>query len=270
MLRRPEAIEYRDVALPLFEQLGDWTYQGNALNNLGVDAKDEGRWSEALELYERSRLCRQQAGDVVGAAITTHNIGEILSDRGLLDEAQEHFESALRSWRRAGFTMGMGVGPSYLGRLHARRGDFETARAMLAEAVQRFEAMGASHFLLETKTFQLECEVLAGNGPDAVAGADAVFDLAEEVGDPLFDAMLVRIKAWACFQAGDLQGAEELADRAVSMAEGIGTGYEVALSLILRGRVKDATGRDRTPDHERARELLTELGVVSLPSIAAT
>ncbi len=268
MLRRPEANEYRDVALPLFEQLGDWTYQGNALNNLGVDAKDEGRWSEALDLYERSRLCRQQAGDVVGAAITMHNIGEILSDQGRLDEAQEHFESALRSWRRAGFTMGMGVGPSYLGRLHARRGDFETARVMLAEAVERFEAIGASHFLLEAKTFQLECEVLAGNGPDAIAHADAVFDLAAEVGDPLFDAMLMRIKAWAHFQAGDLEQAEALADRAVSMAEEIGSGYEVALTLILRGRLMDATGRDRAPDHDRARKLLTELGVVSLPRIA--
>ena len=270
MLRQPEAIEYREIALPLFEQLGDWTYQGNALNNLGVDAKDEGRWSEALDLYERSRICRQQAGDVVGAAITTHNIGEILSDRGLLDEAQEHFESALRSWRRAGFTMGMGVGPSYLGRLHARRGDFETARVMLDEAIQRFDAMGASHFLLEAKAFRLECEVLAGNGRAAVADAADVFELAAEVGDPLLDAMLLRIKAWAIFQAGDLAQAEELVDRCVAMSEEIGSGYEVALALILRGRLMAAAGRDRTPDHARARELLTELGVVSLPRIAGS
>jgi hypothetical protein len=37
------------------------------------------------------------------------------------------------------------------------------------------------------------------------------------------------------------------------------------MALIMRGQVKPATGRDRTDDHRRARELLSELGVVSLP-----
>lgn len=270
VLRRPEVAEYRDVALPLFEQLGDWMYQGNVLNNLGVDAKDEGRWSEALEFYERSGRARQHAGDVVGAAITMHNIGEILSDQGHFDRAQEHFESALRSWRRAGYAMGMAVGASYLGRLHARRGDFETARPLLEDGAERFQAMGASHFLLETKVFQLECEVFAGNGQAAVAAAAPVFDMAAEVGDPLLEAMLLRSKAWAHFQQGEYGQAKELADRCLSIAEGIGATYEVALALIMRGQVQAATDGDRRPDHIRARELLSQLGVVSLPRIAAT
>jgi tetratricopeptide (TPR) repeat protein len=267
MLRRPEATEYRDVALPLFEELGDWMYQGNALNNLGVDAKDEGRWSDALELYERSRVCRQQAGDVVGAAITMHNIGEILCDRGLLDEAQEHFESALRSWRRAGFTMGLGVGPSYLGRLHARKGEFEIGFALLDEAIERFETMGASHFLLEAKVFRLESMVLAGDGRAAAAEADALADTAADVGDPLLDAMLLRIRAWGLFLADDYDHAMELVDQNLSMANEFGSDYEVALTLILRGHILAATGGDRKPDHARARALLSDLGVVSLPSI---
>jgi len=40
--------------------------------------------------------------------------------------------------------------------------------------------------------------------------------------------------------------------------------------LILRGQMSAETGGDRRPDHTRARELLTELGVVSLPRIAAS
>ena len=166
--------------------------------------------------------------------------------------------------------MGMGVGPSYLGRLHARRGDFDTARPLLEEAIERFQAMGASHFLLEAKVFQLECEVFAGNGQTAVAAAAPVFELAAEVGDPLLEAMLLRSKAWAHFEEGEYDAAGELADRCLSVAEGIGATYEVALALIMLGQVRAATGGDRRPDHARARELLTQLGVVSLPRIVGT
>jgi class 3 adenylate cyclase/tetratricopeptide (TPR) repeat protein len=270
VLRRPEVRDYRDIALPLFEQLGDWTYQGNALNNLGVDAKDEGRWSEALDLYERSRVCREHAGDVIGTAITMHNIGEIKSDQGHLEEAQQLFEAALRLWRRAGYAMGMGVGASYLGRLHARRGDFEKARALLAEGVERFGAIKASHFLCEAKVFQLECEVLAGNGMQAVAAADATFELAASIGDPLLEITLLRTKAWAQLVAGEIEPASELVERCLVMAEEMGSSYEIGLTLVLRGQVTAAAGGDRKPDHTRARELLTELGVVSLPRIAGT
>jgi class 3 adenylate cyclase/tetratricopeptide (TPR) repeat protein len=270
VLRRPEVNDYRDVALPLFEQLGDWTYQGNALNNLGVDAKEACQWNEALELYERSLVAREQSGDAVGGAFTTHNIGEIRSDQGHLDEAERLFETARRWWSRAGHGMGMALAVSHLGRLKARRGEFDEARALLQEGVERFEAQGASHFLIEVKTFQLECEVLAGNAREAMAAAGPVFDLAKEVGDPLQEAALLRCKGWAHFLAGEYAEAGEVADRCIAISEKLGSTYDVALALIMRGKVVEACGGDRKPDHSRARELLNDLGVVSLPPIAGT
>ena len=61
--------------------------------------------------------------------------------------------------------------------------------------------------------------------------------------------------------------AMELVDHNLSMANEFGSDYEVALTLILRGHILAETGGDRKPDHARARELLADLGVVSLPSI---
>jgi class 3 adenylate cyclase/tetratricopeptide (TPR) repeat protein len=263
--RRPEVARYRTVPLRLYEQVGDLVGQANVLNNLGVDAHDESRWAEALDYYERSRVAREEAGDVIGAATATNNIAEILSDQGHLDEAEPLFEEALRAWRRAGYEVGLAVATSYLGRLHARRGDFETARRMLADAVDRFEAIGASHFVLETNTFQLECEVLAGNGREAAATSGPIFELAAEIGDPLLEAMLLRNQAWAHYAADEFDEAEDLASRCLSIAEAIGAFYEVALALILQGQIHAATGGDHTVDDERARSLLQQLGVVSPP-----
>ena len=64
---------------------------------------------------------------------------------------------------------------------------------------------------------------------------------------------------------GDYAEAERTTDECLRVSEEVGSRYETALALIMLGQVYDATGRDRTPHHARAREILTDLGVVSLP-----
>ena len=92
--------------------------------------------------------------------------------------------------------MGMGVGPSYLGRLYARRGDFETARAMLDEALGRFEAMGASHFVLETKTFQTRVRGARRNVDEVLDSVEShSIQAARDIEDPLLETILQRTEA---------------------------------------------------------------------------
>lgn len=267
VLRQPESTQYRDVALPLFEELGDLLGQANVLNNLGVDAKEGGDWAEALRLYHRSREARSLAGDVVGEATASLNIGEILSDQGHHDQAQELLDDACRAFRRSQYPVGVAVATSYLARLAARREEPDTAGALFADAVEMFEDMGATHFVLETKVFRLEAEVLAGNGVSAVEGADDLFSLAAEVGDDLLSTILVRIRAWAAFETGELEAAGRLADEAIAAAVEVGSPVEEALALILRGNIRRSAGGDRVDDHARARQLLEDLGVVRLPAI---
>ena len=62
----PSAHAFRGLALPIYEELGDLLGQANVLNNLGIDAYYEGRWQEALDLYERSR--RRASGSATSSA----------------------------------------------------------------------------------------------------------------------------------------------------------------------------------------------------------
>ncbi|MGB7877122.1 MAG: tetratricopeptide repeat protein, partial [Ilumatobacteraceae bacterium] len=256
---------YLSVPLPLYEQIGDLVGQANVLNNLGVDAQDESRWKDALSCYDRSRRLYAEVGDVIGSATAALNIGEILSNQGLLDEAEPLFDEAARACRRAGYEVGVAVATCYHGRLLARRGDYDTAREMLADALTRFERIGASHFAVETKAFQLECEVLAGNGRSAAAAAPPLLAEARDVGDPLLETIVLRALGWAHLIEGDYAEAERIADQCLQLSEEVGSRYETALALIMRGQALDRTGRDRKPDHTRAREILTDLGVVVLP-----
>ena len=90
------------------------------LNNLGVTAYFEGRWDEALALYERSREARRRAGDLVEMGTAANNVGEIVSDQGHLDRADALFREALGIWRPAAFHVGVGLVTSNLGRAATR------------------------------------------------------------------------------------------------------------------------------------------------------
>ena len=50
-------------------ELGDVKRQGDVLTYYGAMAYWEGRWDDAVELYERGRERSVRAGDAVGAAI---------------------------------------------------------------------------------------------------------------------------------------------------------------------------------------------------------
>ena len=116
-LGSPEVARYRDLALPIYEELGDLVGQGNVLNNLGIEAYFEGRWDDALDLYRRSREAKSRAGDIANAATQSNNEAEVLSDQGRLAEAEALLRDALRVWSAAGYQIGVALATSNLGRV---------------------------------------------------------------------------------------------------------------------------------------------------------
>jgi len=270
MLRRPEVAEYDQISLPLFEQLGDLVGQGNVLNNLGVNARDDSKWIEALDYYRRARTVREQVGDVIGADTANINIAEILSYQGRIEEAEQLFAATIRSCRRTGYEIGYGVAACNLGRLYARLEDYDRARTLQADAIERLERVGATYQVLEGKVMQVECETLARNGQLALHMAMPLLVEIREFDDPLLEPILLRIVAWAHMINGNLDEAERVALDCIEKCAEEGVLYEEALCLILVGQIRADSGRDRTAHNARARSLLSQLGVVQLPHLAET
>ena len=144
-LGRSDEAVHSQRALELYDELGKLGPQATIYNNLGMFACCEGRWDEAVELYEKGRQLRLRIGDEVDAAIGTHNIAEVLSDQGHLDEARPLFEEALRVWRAADYGIGVASVASSLGTVASRSGDFARARA-----VRRSRARGSARWCQST------------------------------------------------------------------------------------------------------------------------
>jgi class 3 adenylate cyclase/tetratricopeptide (TPR) repeat protein len=259
-LGRPES-RYRELALPIYEELGDLVGQARVLNNLGIDAYFEGRWDDAVGFYKRGGEAFERAGDVVGAATVDNNQAEILSDQGRLEDAGQILAEVQRVFRAAGYPIGIAICTSNRGRLAARAGRFDEAHELLEEAARSLEEIGAAEQALETRARIAECLVFEGRHREAFAAATDTEERAPEGLLPL-RALLAR-----------LRGCAELQDRApergglhlkasLDLARRAHAEFEVALTLLA---LADSGLEEGT--HVEARAILGRLGVVATPRI---
>jgi class 3 adenylate cyclase/tetratricopeptide (TPR) repeat protein len=207
--------QYEDLALPLYEELGDLVGHAGFLNNLGIRAYYAGRWDDSLDLYRRSGELSRRAGDAVAAARAANNEAEILSDQGKLPHAEELLAEALRGWRAGAYAFGVGAVTSNLGRAAARAGRFDDGERLLREARAQFEAMGSAGFMIEADARLVERFVLEGRHQDALEIAGGLDDAG--IVRPMLDRLLgyayvqsrQPARAWPCFESS-LAGAREL------------------------------------------------------------
>ena len=142
--------------------------QGRVLNNLGVTAYYESRWTDAVDFYERARAAAEKSGDAVkGVGTALMNIAEIRIDQGRTDEAEELLREALSIWRAARSPFNIGTSLENLGRIATRRNELDRAAELFAKAREEFERVGADSLIAETSAWELERLVFAGDGAKA-------------------------------------------------------------------------------------------------------
>lgn len=268
-LGNEERHRYRDLALPIYEELGNLQRQGVVASNLGIDAYFEGRWDDAVAWYERGWAASERAGDVVQMATAMNNLGEVASDRGDLEAARRHFEAARRIWRSAPFPIGVALATSNLGRVAVRSGDLLAARDLLDEARHQFRYIGADGYVIETDVRELERRVTGGE-------ADAAIDLAEDIrrrasragGLPLQLLPTDRAFAYALAQRGERDDAMAVLEQVAEQATALECTFELALTYEALARVAAAGGRGEADGYAlTAAERFAELGVVRTPEV---
>ncbi len=271
----PGAERYRDLALPIFEQLDDHARQGRVLNNLGVNAYYEGQWEQAVDFYERSRDASEKAGDFVeGRGTALNNIAEIRIDQGLIDDAEDLLRDALGTWRAARYRTGVGTALKNLGRIATRRGNYERAAELLAQARAEFEAVGSESLIAEADAWEAE-RLVSASEPEAAL--KLLERLKQSVGrvdvTPAIRAAIERLGGQAARGAGDADAAAEAFIRSAELAREAGADYDQALATLALAQLGELG--EGTPEaselrsaEREAREALGRLGVVAEPPLA--
>jgi class 3 adenylate cyclase/tetratricopeptide (TPR) repeat protein len=265
---RPGSSDYSRRALAIYEELGDLREQAVVLGNLATFAYMDGRWTEAAELYERSRETHLKTGNPVEAARAEENLGELLCDRGNLADAEVVLTNALRVWKAANNPAEAAFVQCQLGRVASRNGRYEQAAATLAEARQGFLDLGARYDSLDVRTRIVENMVFAGSGERALHEIADTLAEAEGFGEGIHITRLQLMLGYASAQSGGLEAGLSHVEEALALARRRNLVYEIALCLEAQTRLRHLLGRDGWDEGlEEIWSIQETLGIVSIPRV---
>ena len=267
-LGRFEEAVYSQRALAIYEELGDLERQALILNNLGVLAHRQGRWGEAIDLYERAQQAWEKAGDRWSASFAVVNRAEVLLDQGRLGEAEPLLKESLRIARASRSGSRIADAAGYYGRLLARLGRFDEAEALLAEAHGQHERDGEREEVLETEARIAESLVFRGAAADALDRVETTLARAKTF-DGIFVLVptLQRVRGLALMQLGRLEEARQAFAESLDRARLDSADYDAALALDSLVALRRLAG-EATRKIERERDAVyRQLGVVATPEI---
>ncbi len=255
-------------ALAIYEELGNLERQGAILNNLGAIAYYQGRWDEALGLYERAEQVWERSGDRWSASFAVVNRAEVLLDQGRLAEAEPLMRESLRIARASGSGSRIAETARYMGVLLTRLGRFDEARPLLAEAQAEFERAGEWSEALVAEARLAELLVFERSAAEALDLAQrALARLERYEGIVALEPVLHRVRGLALLQLGRPGEAQAALSESLESARRAGADYEIALALDALAALGLPDGEPPEPAGRERDAIFARLGVVATPEI---
>jgi class 3 adenylate cyclase/tetratricopeptide (TPR) repeat protein len=250
---------YGELALQLFEQLGDQYRQARSLNHLGFAAAVEGRGADAEDMYRRSREAYIRAGDTMGAAVTDYNTGDLLISQGRLVDAQAVLTKVLPVFQSLGSGEWTASTRRELGRVAVRTGRVEDGRSMLEQARADLAALGLQLDVAEADAALVEVTLARGEWAQALTEADRALAAATALDSVAVIRRLHRHRATALVALGRLDEASTALSRALQACQEMGQAdlgpVLVELAAVLRAQADPAADEVELEGREHLRRL---------------
>jgi tetratricopeptide (TPR) repeat protein len=140
--RYADAARYFEEALAIARELGDRAGEGQTLNNLGNLAYVQGRYADAIRYYEESLAIKRDIGDRAGEGATLGNLGNLARNQGRYADAARYYEESLAIARELGDRAGEGQTLNNLGLLAADQGRYADATRYYEESLAIARELG--------------------------------------------------------------------------------------------------------------------------------
>lgn len=192
-----EAEKLARESLKVAEQIGDRDQQLELMLTIAVCLGHLGKWVEAYESALRAKTLASFANDFERVVVAETVLAQLLAIVGDFDGAKVEAKSALTSALK----------------IRSRRAELWAQKAL------------AETYLRE------------GNSTEARYHAQMSFEIAEGMRHALEHAHSLALKSWTNFQLGDLNSANEEAEKAFHIADEKGMRYIAALSAWLKAQI---------------------------------
>ncbi|MBW4562509.1 MAG: tetratricopeptide repeat protein [Mojavia pulchra JT2-VF2] len=146
-------------------------FQGEALNlnNIGQIYFSQGKYEQALKLYQQALDIYKANKYPAGIAVTLNNIGRVYSNTGKYSQAIESNQQALTNYQAVGDRTGEGVTISNLGQIYQKQNQYEKVLGLYQQALAIHREV--SDKISETATLKYLGDVLSSqNQPQLAIG----------------------------------------------------------------------------------------------------
>lgn len=201
-------------ALSLIEAGGDLMILARCLINMGEASKIAGEIDVSRRHTERGVRIAERMGNLDYTIFNLSNLAEILMVQGDWEAAHAALERAMESAREGGQSVFFSWPLSMLGHLDLWEGDWEQAGRHLGEALALAEEAVDRQSREVNQTMLAELHVVQGRADVARRDLEALID--QEHGT---SGLMLPVLASAYLLLGDLTGAEELANQAVTWTQ---------------------------------------------------
>jgi hypothetical protein len=161
----PRELELFEEALELFERVGDWRGQGEALFLIGIFhqvVQEDG--DTGLSFFERSVRAASEAGDQMTVSYSLRHLGFADLEAGRLDAAWDRFAESTRLRREAGFLPGVAANLVGMAEIAVAKGERDEALRLPDEATEVATECGADRMVQLAAQTRAELEQGLGEG----------------------------------------------------------------------------------------------------------
>ncbi|GAA2162800.1 AAA family ATPase [Pedococcus bigeumensis] len=253
-------MDHGETALALYAGLGDLSGQAHAHNNIAMRLLLQGRWTEALEGFQRAAASFEKVGDAANAANAAYNSADLLNRQGRPRAALDVLAGVLRIAKAVDDEELRALVLREQGRAHHRAGRPDEGARLLDEARSVFHALHEPHEVCETDVAVAEGHLLAGRSADALAATQRVLATITTLGAATLLPSALRVRASAQAVLG------QVSDAWVSLRDGLAASaapdlaHERGFLLAVRAHLESVD----LADHE-ASVVLERLGVLRAP-----
>lgn len=215
---------------------GDDAVVARAMNNLGAIANIEGKWAEAMALYNLAVSVHQRLGNRLGLAEAFHNMAITYRDLGRLEEADELEQRSVAQARESGEPRMEAHARLGRAEIALRRGDPSWAEASARRVAQDFAAAGDRVRRADALRLAGVACMRLGKREEASALLDEALEQTRALGAMLNAAETLRARAELRLADGDLVATRADAAEALALFQQLGAEGEAGeLQLWMRG-----------------------------------
>ncbi|MFY0608542.1 MAG: tetratricopeptide repeat protein [Cyclobacteriaceae bacterium] len=141
-----KALEFFELSLELFEEIGDKIGQAYALNLIGMTYRRKGDLESATEILNRSLFLAKEYGDNSDIAIRYINLGNVYGQRGNLSRALDLYLQSILFFEEAGDQKSLIIAYNNLGGIYLETGSMDKAMKYLSLALKKAQELEIRYF----------------------------------------------------------------------------------------------------------------------------